>query len=157
MKEHHYKAKITWTGNIGEGTRSYQTYSRNHIISITHKPDILGSSDPVFLGDISRYNPEEMLVASLSACHMLWYLHLCSERHIVVVDYADHATGTMIESTDGGGRFKEVILNPIVMINNPKQIDLAISVHNDAHHKCFIANSCNFPVIIHPVCLVQGA
>ncbi len=155
MKEHHYQAKITWTGNLGEGTRGYRLYSRNHTIRINNKAEISGSSDPAFLGDKTRHNPEEMLVASLSACHMLWYLHLCSEKNIVVNAYTDNATGTMIESADGGGRFKEVILNPLVIISNPNQMELAIAIHDDAHKKCFIANSCNFPVLHHPVCLVQ--
>lgn len=155
MKEHHYHAKITWTGNLGEGTSAYRYYSRNHTISINNKAEILGSSDPAFFGDKTLHNPEEMLVSALSACHMLWYLHLCSDRQIIVTAYIDYATGTMIETPDEGGMFKEVILNPIVTIVDSNQIDLANTLHDEAHKKCFIANSCNFPVLHVPICITE--
>src|SRR6187399_2595586 len=103
MSEHNYKATITWTGNKGKGTANYRRYERSHEISIAGKPIIPASSDPSFRGDKTRYNPEELLVASLSSCHMLWYLHLCSANGVVVVDYTDDATGLMIETADGGG------------------------------------------------------
>src|SRR5688500_5547415 len=115
-KEHHYKLEIQWTGNTGEGTLHYKSYERNHVIRVANKPDIPSSSDPSFRGDRTRYNPEELFVASLSSCHMLWYLHLCSEAGIVVTDYVDQALGTMVETPDGGGRFKEVVLNPVITI-----------------------------------------
>ena len=105
---HHYKATIRWTGNTGKGTLSYRAYKRDYSISTGNKTDIQGSSDPKFLGDASKYNPEELLVASLSACHMLWYLHLCSEAGIIVMEYSDNATGEMAENRDGSGFFKEL-------------------------------------------------
>ena len=92
-KEHNYKLSIRWTGNKGEGTKNYTAYERSHVIQVENKPDISGSSDPAFRGDSTRYNPEELLVASLSSCHMLWYLHLCAEAKVIVIDYVDHATG----------------------------------------------------------------
>src|SRR5499426_564348 len=106
-KEHHYSVVVTWTGNQGSGTSGYRDYRRDHDISAAGKPIIPASSDPIFRGDASRYNPEDLLVASLSGCHMLWYLHLCADAGIRVTEYRDDATGTMVETADGGGRFAE--------------------------------------------------
>ncbi|MFT3750107.1 MAG: OsmC family protein [Agriterribacter sp.] len=145
-KSHHYSTKLTWTGNSGSGTEAYSSYSRNYIISISGKNDIAGSSDPAFRGDKSRYNPEELLVASLSSCHMLWFLHLCTEAGIVVVDYKDEAKGTMIETADGGGYFTEVILYPVVTIEGKTDKEKLDTLQHEANRKCFIAASCNFPV-----------
>lgn len=144
--QHHYKASITWTGNKGTGTDNYRNYDRSHTISMENKADILGSSDPSFRGDKTRHNPEELLVASLSTCHMLWYLHLCSEAGVTVVDYIDHATGTMIETSNGGGQFTEVSLHPMVTVKEESMIDKANELHAKANELCFIANSVNFPV-----------
>src|SRR5262245_58368368 len=106
-KEHHYRIAVEWTGNKGSGTSGYTHYERSHVISAEGKPSISASSDPTFRGDPASYNPEEMLVAALSSCHMLWYLHLASVSGIIVSTYVDHATGTMTETADGGGRFTE--------------------------------------------------
>lgn len=149
QREHHYEVHVKWTGNLGQGTSAYRTYSRDHEISAAGKDNILASSDPKFRGDAKRYNPEDLLVASLSSCHMLWYLHLCSEANIVVVDYVDAAGGTMTENVDGSGRFKEVVLQPQVKIKSG-EIALAKELHERAHHMCFIANSVNFPVRCEP-------
>jgi len=145
-KEHIYETDLIWTGNLGNGTETYKGYSRAHEISIEGKPIIVGSSDLHFNGDASRYNPEELLVAALSACHMLYYLHLCANAKIVVVDYADKATGKMIETADGGGHFTEVTLNPRVVVSKDSDSDKAEELHHKAHKLCFIANSVNFPV-----------
>lgn len=144
-KDHHYSATIKWTGNQGSGTSEYRAYSREHILLIQRKPPVPCSSDPVFHGDPTRYNPEELLVAALSACHMLWYLHLCSVQSIVVVDYLDNAEGTMEELADGSGRFTSVVLRPHVKIA-AGNVKLAEDLHSAAHNMCFIANSVNFPV-----------
>jgi organic hydroperoxide reductase OsmC/OhrA len=151
-KEYQYTLTTNWMGNTGQGTRSYQTYERNHVISAANKPDIPGSSDPSFRGDNTRYNPEELLVASLSSCHMLWYLHLCVEAGVVVTEYIDKATGVMIETSDGGGHFQQVTLHPTVTVADASMIDKANALHGLANQKCFIANSCNFPVYHQPVC-----
>jgi organic hydroperoxide reductase OsmC/OhrA len=150
-KEHHYKTKVTWTGNRGEGTRSYKEYDRSHRISIGNKPDIEGSSDTAFMGDATKHNPEDMLLASLSSCHMLWYLHLCADKGIVVTDYTDEATGTLLQ-TGTGGYFTEVILHPVVTVTDAGRVEEANTLHHDANKHCFIANSCNFPVKHLPVC-----
>lgn len=152
MKEHQYQTSLKWTGNLGKGTANYRNYSRDHTISIANKMDILGSSDPAFRGDNTRHNPEEMLVASLSACHMLWFLHLCSVAGIVVVDYTDEAIGIMEETSDGSGRFKEVTLQPKVIITEASRIEEANKLHHQANKMCFIANSCNFPIKHVPAC-----
>ncbi len=146
----------SWTGNAGTGTSSYTAYKRNHELVSRGKPPIPASSDPNFRGDSSRYNPEELLVASLSACHMLWYLHLCAVSGIVVTDYQDHATGTMAERADGGGHFTEVILNPSVVVTPGADLDRCKELHEKAHQLCFIANSVNFPVRCESNTVVRG-
>ncbi len=145
-KQHFYNTRIQWTGNTGEGTKTYNTYDKAYVITAENKPPILGSSDPSFRGDSSKYNPEELLVASLSACHMLWYLHLCAVNNIEVLSYQDHAEGIMTEEESGGGKFKEVVLRPIIKISNSQRIDRAYALHQEAHKLCFIANSVNFEV-----------
>ncbi len=145
-KQHHYAVSITWTGNDGEGTRSYRGYRRDHEISAAGKPPIPGSSDPSFRGDRGRYNQEELLVASLSSCHMLWYLHLCAVNGIVVVDYRDEPDGTMQEEDDGGGVFVRVVLKPRVTVAKGADRGKALALHEEAHHLCFISRSVRFPV-----------
>ena len=150
-KEHHYGTRLRWTGNRGEGTSQYRAYDRDHLLSAEGKPEIPGSSDPSFRGDPQRYNPEELLVASLSACHMLWYLHLCSTAGVVVVDYTDAAAGTMEETPDGGGYFKVVVLRPVITVSEQSMVEKAMALHHEANKLCFIANSVNFPVRHEPV------
>ena len=154
-KEHHYKSTVTWTGNTGQGTINAAAYSRNHTVSINNKPDILGSSDTPFRGDGTRHNPEDFLLTALSQCHMLWYLHICADNGITVVEYIDNAEGVMTQNEDGGGQFKEVTLQPLVTITNASQIDKANALHHEANKKCFIANSVNFPVKHEPNCLIK--
>ncbi len=149
-KEHSYRLTVRWAGNRGEGTSGYTRYGRDHVIDADGKPEITGSSDPAFRGDPSRYSPEDLLVASVSACHMLWYLHLCSDAGIVVVDYADDAMGTMIEDDDGSGRFSGMVLRPHATIAAGSDAVLAESLHEEAHRKCFIANSVTFPIACEP-------
>lgn len=147
--KHHYHVNVEWTGNRGSGTSGYRDYDRNHIISTDGKPPIAGSSDPAFRGDAARWNPEDLLVASASACHKLWYLHLCAEAGIVVTVYLDEAEGTMTDDADGG-RFERIVLRPHVTIATGDR-DLALQLHHQAHEKCYIANSVNFPILCEPV------
>lgn len=149
--QHHYKATIKWTGNKGTGTDNYRNYERSHQILIENKPGILGSSDPAFRGDKTKHNPEDLLVSSLSSCHMLWYLHLCSEAGVIVVDYIDNAEGIMSEISNGGGQFTEVTLSPVVTVAENSMIDKANELHRKANELCFIANSVNFPVRHNPI------
>lgn len=148
MKQHAYEVRIDWTGNDGQGTKTYKAYRRDHTIVAEGKTPIMGSSDPSFRGDPTRYNPEELLVASLSACHMLWYLHLCSTNKITVVDYRDAASGVMEEAPNGSGKFVRVQLRPTVKISAGDDRAKALALHSEAHHYCFVANSVNFPVDI---------
>lgn len=151
MREHHYKATIEWTGNHGDGTADYRSYGRNHDIILEGKPAALpGSADPAFRGDAAGINPEEMLVASLSSCHMLWYLHLCADADIIVTAYRDEASGTMGEGGTVGGRFESATLRPRVTITDPDRASEAAELHDAAHKKCFIANSVNFPITVTP-------
>jgi organic hydroperoxide reductase OsmC/OhrA len=154
-KIHHYDVTIEWTGNLGTGTSTYTAYDRGYDIRAHGKPSILGSADPAFRGDASRWNPEDLLVASVSACHKLWYLHLCAVAGIVVVSYEDNATGSMIEDPKQGGHFTEVVLRPKIAITASSDINMARDLHHQAHEKCFIANSVNFPVQCRPEVIRQ--
>ena len=149
MRERNYFATVRWTGNRGEGTAGYRAYARDHVIESEGKPSIAGSSDPHFRGDAARWNPEELLVASLSACHQLWYLHLCAEAGVIVVAYEDRAEGVMVEQADGGGAFARVTLHPRVTIRGG-DASVARALHHRAHALCFIARSVNFPVACEP-------
>jgi len=157
MKLHTYQVQMNWTGNDGEGTRTYRSYRRDHVIESAGKPPIPGSSDPNFHGDRTRYNPEELLVASLSTCHMLWYLHLCAVNHITVQNYRDGAIGEMRENEDGSGEFIRVVLKPVVQVNGGDDRNKAMALHEQVHHLCFIARSVNFPVEVKAEILEIGA
>ena len=146
-KKHQYNIHLKWTGNLGTGTKGYTTYGRDYSIAYGNKPVLLGSADPSFRGDASRYNPEDLLVAALSGCHMLCYLHLCAVNGIVVTNYEDHAIGTMTEAAGTGGHFQEVILKPLIMLSDASMKAKADELHHQANKVCFIANSCNFPVL----------
>jgi organic hydroperoxide reductase OsmC/OhrA len=152
--EHRYPVDVVWTGNRGEGTRTYQGYGRDHEIRVAGRPAIAGSSDAAFRGDGSKHNPEDMLVASLSACHMLWYLHLAADAGVVVTHYVDHAEGTLVVDARGG-RFSEVVLRPEVTLAAGDAAKAA-ALHDDAHHACFIANSVSFPVRCEPRIVVSA-
>lgn len=145
-KTHSYNTHLTWTGNKGTGTSSYQAYGRDYSIATDDKPTLLGSSDPAFKGDPSRHNPEDLLVASLSGCHMLCYLHLCAVNKVVVVDYEDRATSVMVEAAGGGGHFDQVTLHPRITLAESSMRAKADELHEQANKICFIANSVNFPV-----------
>ncbi|WP_091533306.1 OsmC family protein [Microlunatus soli] len=147
-KQHHYAARIRWTGNLGSGTSGYRDYSRDHEITMATKPDqmLAGSADKSFRGDPGRFNPEELLLAALSQCHLLSYLHACVLAGVRVVDYIDDATGTMVTEADGSGHFTEVVLKPQVVIADGSDLQAAEAAHQVAHRMCFIANSVNFPV-----------
>ena len=155
-RSHNYSLTIKWTGNRGTGTSDYRSYDRNHIIQSELKEDINGSSDPAFRGDKTRYNPEDLLVASLSSCHMLSYLHLCAVGGVIVVDYVDNATGKMVETPDGGGHFVEVTLKPVVTVKYSSMIAKANELHHKAGELCFIARSVNFPVNHEPTAIAEG-
>ena len=152
-KQHHYQLKVTWTGNKGTGTDHYTKYERSHKIEIENKVPILASSDTPFLGDATKHNPEDFLLASLSTCHMLWYLHLCADAGVIVISYIDNPTGILIQNDNGGGSFSVVTLNPIVIVTHPNMIEKANELHVKANQKCFIANSVNFEVKHLPVCI----
>jgi len=146
-RTHHYALTVTWTGNTGAGTSNAAAYARSHTLTVNGKEPLECSSDTAFRGDASKYNPEDMLVYALSSCHMLWYLHLCADAGVVVTNYEDHAEGTMVDSWGTeGGRFTEVILKPVITVAHEDMVTTAIQLHEAAHKKCFIANSCNFPI-----------
>lgn len=151
-KQHLYKTNLVWIGNKGSGTMDYRSYDRDFKIEISGKTPIQGSSDSIFLGDESKYNPEDLLLSSVSSCHMLWYLHLCAKNGIVVIDYKDKAEGIMTENADGSGKFTEITLRPDVIVSKADDISLANALHAEASKMCFIASSVNFPVLHKATC-----
>jgi organic hydroperoxide reductase OsmC/OhrA len=155
--EQRYVLRTTWTGDRGTGTSGYRDYDRSVTIEIDGKPDLLASSDKPFRGDPSRWNPEDLLLAALSECHLLSYLHACVQAGVVVVGYRDDASGVMVEDGRGGGAFREVVLRPHVVVADLSMVDAATSAHAQAHEWCFIANSVNFPVRHDPTVAVATA
>jgi organic hydroperoxide reductase OsmC/OhrA len=157
-RNHTYAARLHWTGNLGSGTAGYRAYSRDHVISIEGKTlSIPCSSDGAFRGNPSRYNPEELLVAALASCHMLWVLHLCADARLVVTAYSDSASGVMVEHESGAGEFTEVVLRPRIELADPGRFAELDAIHHRAHELCFIARSVNFPVKVEPVAFDAAA
>jgi organic hydroperoxide reductase OsmC/OhrA len=154
-QRHHYEARTRWTGNSGQGTTAYRAYERSHETAAAGRPDIAGSSDPAFRGDSQRWNPELLLVAALSQCHLLAYLHQCAVAGVVVTAYVDEASGTMTEADDGGGQFEEVVLRPVVTVRSADMVERAEELHHRASQLCFITRSVNFPVRHDPRVEVQ--
>jgi organic hydroperoxide reductase OsmC/OhrA len=154
-RTHAYETNLTWTGDVGTGTDSYRSYGRTHEVTADGPPPLPGSSDPHFRGDRDRWNPEQLLLAALSQCHMLAYLHLCAVNGVVVTAYTDRAGGTMRETADGGGHFTRALLRPRVEVASDEMVEKAKTLHEDAGRLCFIANSVNFPVEHEPVVTVR--
>ena len=144
--DHLYHLNLLWEGDPAEGTSSYPVYGRGYRIQVEGKPELAGSADPAFRGDPARHNPEDLLLAALSACHMLSYLALCARAGVRVLEYRDQADAVLRFNAAGGGRFQEATLHPWVRVAGPEQVPLARELHSKAHEDCFIAASCNFPV-----------
>ncbi|MEX2199956.1 MAG: OsmC family protein [Dongiaceae bacterium] len=155
-RTHRYEIALDWTGNDGAGTRGYRSFRRDHEIAAPGKPTLAGSADPAFRGDRTRWNPEELLLAAVSSCHMLWFLHLASDAGIVVTGYRDAPVGTMAEEADGAGRFVGIVLHPSVTVRGVVDAATTERLHHDAHAKCFIANSVNFPVRCEPALRIEA-
>lgn len=149
-RTHDYAAHLVWEGNTGEGTATYEGYGRGYRVSIDGKPDLAGSAHPAFRGDAERHDPEDLLLAAVSSCHMLTYLALCARGGIRVVAYEDRAEGTLTLEAAGGGQFAEIVLRPVVTIADAERADDAMHVHERAHALCFIARSLRVPIHLHP-------
>jgi organic hydroperoxide reductase OsmC/OhrA len=143
---HDFTSRIVWTGNRGDGTRHYRGYDRTWEIQIPGKPTIACSNDPLLGGDPSRPNPEDLLISALSACHMLWYLHLASEAGIVVVSYADSPVGHGETDPSGAGRFNSAVLRPVIKLAAGADVAMADRIHHEVGKYCFIARSVRFPI-----------
>jgi organic hydroperoxide reductase OsmC/OhrA len=143
---HAYTARVVWEGNTGEGTAVYAAYGRQYRVQLAGKPDLAGSADPAFRGDADRHNPEDLFLASLSACHMLFYLSLCARQGVRVTAYEDETRGTLRMDVGGGGQFQEITLHPAVTIAAGDDTGLALRLHDTAHGLCFIARSCSVPI-----------
>ncbi|MFN7224898.1 MAG: OsmC family protein [Paracoccaceae bacterium] len=149
--EHDYTSRIVWTGNTGEGTRSYHSYVRSWDIAVPGKPVIPCTNDPLLGGDPGKMNPEDLLLSALSACHMLWYLHYAAEAGIVVTAYEDAPLGHGEIGAGGAGRFTGAVLRPMITVQPGTDLEVAMALHHRIHQVCFIARSVNFPVIYQPV------
>jgi organic hydroperoxide reductase OsmC/OhrA len=150
MNRHHYELETLWTGNQGSGTSDYKSYSRAHVIRAEGKGEIAGSSDKAFHGDVTRWNPEELLIAALSQCHMLSFLHVAQAAGVVVEIYEDQASGVLETRPDGSGQITKVTLRPHIEIS-AGAVSLVPELHHRASKMCFIANSVNFPVHHEPL------
>ncbi len=146
MTVHNYELRVTWTGNRGDGTADIRGYDRDHTIAADGPPDLEGSAEPGFLGDPKRWNPEQLFVASVSQCHLLWYLGLCARAGVVVSEYVDEPVGTMVTAPDGSGKFTDLVLRPRIVVESQDQVEKAMSLHEQANKMCFVAQSLNFPV-----------
>lgn len=146
MKKHDFVSRVVWTGNRGQGTASYRGYDRTWDIAVPGKPVVNCSNDPLLGGDPTLMNPEDLLISSLSACHMLWYLHLASSAGIVVLGYEDAPVGHGESAPDGTGRFVAATLKPVITVAEGTDTDRADAIHAEIHKYCFIARSVNFPI-----------
>ncbi len=144
--QHGYEVTVHWTGNLGRGTVGFRAYSRDHEVHADGPALILGSSDPAFRGDPARWNPEQLFLAAVSQCHMLWVLHLAAVAGVVVTAYEDRATAVMVEEPNGAGQFTGMTLHPQVTIVDPDQQELVDGLHERAGSMCFIARSVSFPI-----------
>jgi organic hydroperoxide reductase OsmC/OhrA len=156
-REHEYRLELRWTGNRGEGTSDYRTYGREHEVRADGPATLLGSADPVFRGDRTRWNPEQLLLAAAAQCHLLSYLHLAAVNGVVVTDYSDTPTAVMTEDGRGGGRFTEITLHPVVTVAADDQVEAAAALHEPASRNCFIAASLALPVQHRPRTLVAAS
>ncbi len=147
---YNYESKIIWTGNRGEGTKEYDSYDRTWDINIPNKKTINCSNDPILGGDSKKMNPEDLLISSLAACHMLWYLHFASDENIVVIDYIDNPLGTGEVKANGAGRFLKITLRPEITLKKGSDVKKAFEIHSKIHDVCFISRSLNFPVDYKP-------
>ncbi|WIB25113.1 OsmC family protein [Curtobacterium sp. MCSS17_015] len=157
MNDHSYEVSVHWTGDRGTGTSGYRDYGRDHLVSADGKPDVLGSADPTFRGDRDRWNPEELVLAALTQCHMLSYLHVAVTRGFTVVQYDDRATASLDLHRDGSGELTGAVLRPVVTIREADRVEDAVSAHAEANRLCFIARSVAFPVHHEPEIVVLGA
>jgi organic hydroperoxide reductase OsmC/OhrA len=146
---HQYSASVRWTGNRGTGTNEYRAYSRDHVLETSGRPPILCTAGIGPLSEPTRWNPELLLLGALSSCHMLWYLHLCADAGVIVTEYTDTADGAVETDATGSGRFRFATLRPKVTIGKGDS-ETARKLHEEAHRRCFIANSVNFPVLCEP-------
>ncbi len=143
---HDFEARIVWTGNRGTGTSDYRAFTRDWEVRTPGKPAIACSNDPRLGGDPGLHNPEDMLIAALSACHMLWYLHLASEAGVVVLAYEDAPLGHGESAPSGAGRFTGATLRPRITVAPGTDLERADAIHHEIGKVCFIARSVAFPV-----------
>lgn len=152
---HNFTTNVVWTGNRGEGTTHYRAYDRTWDIAVPGKAPVHCSNDPMLGGDPTKMNPEDLLLSALASCHMLWYLHLASDKGIVVLEYTDAPIGYGESDPSGAGRFLSAELRPQITVKKGTDLVLAESIHHKIKDVCFIARSVAFPVE-HTVTFTEG-
>lgn len=142
---HHYAATCTWSGSTAVG---YDNYDRTH--AATAGPNAVSlSSDPAFLGDPARLNPEQLLVLAASSCQLLSFLAVAARARLDVRSYRDEAAATMPED-DVPIRLAEIVLRPHIVLAPGPSEDRVRHLVEVAHRECFIANSLSAPVRVEP-------
>ena len=141
--EHKYQLKLNWTG--GSEIDAIQN-DRMYEVLIDRKPTIYGSADKPFFGDPEKYNPEDLLLAALSACHMMSFMYVCRKLGIKVYHYEDHATGLLKINQDGTGQFEFAELKPKVKADHMPDGMIFKELNSRAAKLCFIKRSINFTV-----------
>lgn len=150
-----YTATIEW--QRGEQDFAGNRYSRKHVLRFDGGAELAGSSSPSVvplpMSDASAVDPEEMFVASLSSCHMLWFLSIAAARKFCVDRYVDSASGIMARNSDGKTAMTVVTLKPQVKFSGDSQpsAEQIRALHHKAHEECFIANSVKTEVRCEPV------
>ena len=156
MLEKEFKITTVWSGKVKDDASEIISNSKNHKVFITHKPELNLSAAKEFKGDKTKHNPEDLFLSALSSCHMMSYMYLCGKHNIKIISYTDETLGTLKVEADGSGAFVSVELHPIVTILDKNEIDLALSLHEEANRLCFIANSCRVPISHLPQILIAN-
>ena len=143
-----YSAEVAWNrGEVAPG----EDYSRSHGWRFDGGVEVPASSAPDLHGDPSCVDPEEAFVASISSCHMLWFLHLAADRGFHVRTYTDRAVGHMNRVDRGVIAITDVDLHPeIEWVGDVPDARTTAEIHDESHHRCFIANSVTSTITVHP-------
>jgi organic hydroperoxide reductase OsmC/OhrA len=143
MAEH----RITLDWSRGDAAFTYEAYPRDHSITFKNGAPVIFSAAPAYRGDAGKGDPEDMLVAALSSCHMLSFLAIAAKKKVTVDLYQDEAVG-FLENDGGKWWMTRVILRPKIVCNaDAATLD---EIHHLAHHACFIANSVKTEIQVQP-------
>ncbi len=154
---HTFETTLAWPADAAQKLPPDPAFSRNSVLAAPGKPVIVASSPAVFGGDTARYNPEEMLMLSLSQCHLLTYLAIAAKKRMGILKYEDRVVGTLGMGASGKMQMVDVLLRPRVTVAKGTNLTDAHALHETAHASCFMANSVNFTVRNEPLIIEAGA